>query len=373
MLASERGEPAPLDDAHAPAVTGQRCRARNPGRGPALARRGLADRVEDRRAAPHLHRPPLPGRRHRRLHVPGLAAVPGDVPPRRGAARLSHRADPALRPPGPRRRRRHRHPPGPARHRPRLPHAGRGLARGRRLRRAVRAGPQRPAGLRRQRRHRLLAGHRGTGRAGVALPRHPLPRALGRLLHRGALRAAGLPRPPDRRRAGRRGRLPLRPAHPGPHLRHRRAHRGQRRRPHRARRAGRVELHAHPDPDAGRPAGRPIAAAGRARAQRGLRRRRRPGRRGDRDRARERSSPSSAPTAPASRRCCGPSAGWSRPTTAPSSSTGATSPTCRPTRSPASAWPRCPAARGSSPTCAWRTTCASRPGRAAGVASTTPT
>ena len=135
----------------------------------------------------------------------------------------------------------------------------------------------------------------------------------------------------------------------------------------------RVDLHAHPDPDADRPPRRPAAAARRARAQRRLRRRRRAGRRGHRDRRGRDRRPASAPTAPASRRCCGPSAAWSRPTTAPSSSTGATSPTCRPTRSPASASPRCPAARGSSPTCASRTTCASRPGRAGGGASTTPT
>ena len=58
---------------------------------------------------------------------------------------------------------------------------------------------------------------------------------------------------------------------------------------------------------------------------------------------RARSSPSSAPTAPASRRCCGPSAACSTRSAAPSSSTAATSPT--PTRSsrraPASC--RCPA------------------------------
>ena len=71
-----------------------------------------------------------------------------------------------------------------------------------------------------------------------------------------------------------------------------------------------------------------------------------------------------APTGPASRRCCGPSAAWWRPITAPSSSTGATSPTCPPTRSPDSASHRCPAARGSSRTCACRTTAAPRPGRA---------
>ena len=233
-------------------------------------------------------------------------------------------------------------------------------------------GPQRPAGLRRQRRHRLLAGHRGARRARLALPRHPVAGSLRRLLHRRAVRAARLPRAADRRGGGRRGGLPLRPAHPGPHLRHRRAHRGQRRWPHRTRRTGRVDLHAHPEPDAGRPPGRPASAAGRARAQRGLRRASLCWPTWPSRSARARSSPWSAPTAPASRPCCGPSAGWSRPTTAPSSSTGATSPTCRPTRSPASAWPRYPAARGSSPTSAWRTTCAWRPGRAGGAASTTP-
>ena len=124
----------------------------------------------------------------------------------------------------------------------------------------------------------------GPGRAGLALARHPVAGALRGLLHRRAVRAARLPRAPDRRGGGRRRGLPLRPAHPRPHLRHRRAHRGQRRRPHRTRRAGRVDLHAHAEPDADGPPGRPAAAAGRARAQRGLRRRRRPGRRGHRDR-----------------------------------------------------------------------------------------
>ena len=65
--------------------------------------------------------------------------------------------------------------------------------------------------------------------------------------------------------------------------------------------------------------------------------------------------------------------GWSKPTTAPSSSTEGTSRTCRPTKSPASVWRRSRVARGSSPTCASRTTCASRPGRGAGGVSATLT
>ena len=246
-----------------------------------------------------------------------------------------------------------------ARHRPRLPHARRCLGHRGRLRRPLRAGPERPRGLHRQRRHRRVAGRGRTGRPRLPLARHPVAGPLGRVLHRGALRPAGTPRAPDRRRARRRRRLPLRPPHAGPHLHHRRAHRGERRQPHRARRAQRVDLHAHAGPDAGAIAPRgtlPLLAVRELRVgydgvpvlpdvdDRGRR---------GRDRR-----PASAPTAPASRRCCGRSAASSRPITAPSSSTDATSPTCRPTRSPGSASPRCPAARESSPTCAWRTTCA---------------
>ena len=77
-----------------------------------------------------------------------------------------------------------------------------------------------------------------------------------------------------------------------------------------------------------------------------LRQRAGPLRRGPRDRRGRDHRACWAPTAPGSRPCSRPSAGWSRPTRARSSSTAATSPTPRPTRSPRWGSPACPAGQG---------------------------
>ena len=275
-----------------------------------VARRGLAHGLEDRRPPAHLLRAPLPGRLHRRLHVAGLAPVPGDVPPRRRAPRLPDRPHPGLRPPRPGHRRRHRHPAGQPRHRAGVQNARRGVTGGRRLRRRVRVGAQRPRRLHRQRRHRLLTCHRGPRRPGCPFAGHPGPGALGGLLHRRALRAPRVPGAARHRRHRRRRGLPLRPPHPGAHLRGGRARGGHGGEPDRQGRRERLDLHAHAGPDAGRPARRQAPAARRARPRSRVRRRDRAARhrhlhRSGRDRGAPRHQRCRQVDAPAGRRRCG--------------------------------------------------------------------
>ncbi len=108
---------------------------------------------------------------------------------------------------------------------------------------------------------------------------HPGAGALGRVLHRRPLRAARLPRPTRHRcHRGRRW-LPLRAPHPRAHLHGRRVDRGHGRQPDRPRCPERVDLHADADADAEGPSRRQAPAPGRAGPRGGLRRRDRPSRR----------------------------------------------------------------------------------------------
>ncbi len=375
MLASERGEPAPL---------GRRARHASCG----ASRLGCDIPVEPPPSLGEAWRTvwkigvlrrifialPVPRRLHRRLHLPGLAAVPADVPPRRGPARLPHRADPGLRPPRPGRRGR-RSPPGwpPATSAsssacspwprssppafavlfalaPNVPSPSSATPAS--TRRSPSSGP---ASWPRSR----WPSRPGCARS--ASPSAPSSSCPGSSCSRSSVRigdAVGF----------RYGLLILVPIFVVGGLIVASA-------------GGLIERDVQDVWTSMRtrtqmlrgPPGRPAPAPRRARARRRLRRRRGARRRRDRGRRGRDRRAASAPTGPASRPCCGPSAASSRPTTAPSSSTAATSPICRPTRSPASASPRCPAARASSPTSASRRTCGPRPGRAGGGASATPT
>ena len=236
-----------------------RCRRRRtaaprPARAAAVVRRGLADGVEDRGPAADLLRPALPGRRHRRLHLAGLAAVPADLPPRRGPAGLPGGAGAGLRvcrawSSGPRSA-------------TRLAARGLHLVFGMLAVAAVVASafavlfalaPSVPVAFFADAGIEASLAIVGPGGAGRSVPGHPFAGPLGRLLHRRALRPARAGGHPVGRRHRRRHRVPLRDADPGARLPDRRAGRGQRRLAHRRRRPERVGLHAHPGARCWRP------------------------------------------------------------------------------------------------------------------------